>query len=114
MIDCVTKDDRLGPYERIVGVGGPNLPGVTPPDLSKLVAGLRRRGLAVSDRPRWTLPADEAIAGILSGQWTFYIQSGAYDTVNVHVATSPSGRAYLKAEVDLDTPDELLFLPPCR
>jgi hypothetical protein len=32
----------------------------------------------------------------------------------VQVATSPSGRRYLKTEVDPDTPDELLFLPQCR
>jgi len=57
---------------------------------------------------------DEAITGILGGRWSFYIQLGVYDVVNVQVATSPEGRFYLKTEADQDTPDELLFLPQCR
>lgn len=113
-IDCVDKDGRLGPYERVLGVGGPNLPGVTPPDASALVSHLRRRGVTTSDRPRWTLPLDSAIQGVLDGRWSFFVQLGVYDTVNVEVATSPSGRLYLRTEVDQDTPDELLFLPQCR
>jgi hypothetical protein len=113
-IDCVTKDDTLDAYQRIVRVGGPNLPGVPPPDTSRLVAELRRRGLAVSEKPRWTLSTGEVIEGILGGTWSFYIQLGAYDVVNVEVATSPAGRLYLKTEADRDTPDELLFLPQCR
>ena len=114
LIDCVVKESSLGPYERIVCVGGPNLPDVVPPDASKILAGLRRRGLAIAERPRWTLAADEVIEGILAGRWSFYIQVGAYDTVYVVVATAPSQRPYLKAESDLDTPDQLLFLPQCR
>jgi hypothetical protein len=113
-IDCVTKDDTPDAYQRIVRVGGPNLPGVPPPDTSRLVAELRRRGLAVAERPRWTLSTGEAIEGILGGKWSFYIQLGIYDVVNVQVATSPAGRLYLKTEADRDTPDELLFLPRCR
>ena len=65
LIDCVTKDEKMGAYQRIVRVGGPNLPGIPPPDTSRVVAGLRRRGMAVTERPRWTLSTDEAIAGIL-------------------------------------------------
>jgi len=112
-IDCVTKDETLDAYRRIVRVGGPNLPGVPPPDSSRVVAELRRRGLAVAGRPRWTLSTDEAIEGILAGKWSFYIQFGVYDAVSIQVATSPAGRLYLKTEKDLDTPDELLFLPQC-
>lgn len=112
-IDCVTKDEALGPYERIVSVGGPTLPGVVPPDTSSVVAGLQRRGLTVSARSRWRLPTNEAIDGILHGKWTFYIQFGVYDVVNVEVATAPSGRSYLKTQVDQDAPDELLCLPQC-
>ena len=113
LIDCVDKDDRLGPYERVLGVGGPNLPGVAPPDASRFVSALQRRGVAIRDRPRWRLPLDDAIKGVLEGRWSFFVQ-GVYDTVNVQVATSPSGRLYLRTEVDQDTPDELLFLPQCR
>jgi hypothetical protein len=112
-IDCVTKDEQLDTYQRIVRVGGPNLPGIAPPDASRVVAELRRRGLGVTERPRWTLSTDEAIEGILAGKWSFFIQRGFYDAVNVQLATSPAGRFYLKTETDPDTPDELLFLPQC-
>ena len=113
-IDCVTKDEKMDVYQRILRVGGPNLPGVTPPDRSRVVGELRRRGMAVTERPRWTLSTDEAIEGILGGKWSFYIQLGPYDAVNVQVATSPAGRLYLKTEADQSTSDELLFLPRCR
>jgi hypothetical protein len=113
-IDCVDRDDGPNPYERVRRVGGPNLPGVSPPDGSRFVSELQKRGVAINDRPRWTLPQDEAIQGVLDGKWSFFIQLGVYDTVNVEVATSPAGRLYLKTEADQDTPDELLFLPGCR
>lgn len=113
-IDCITVDETMDAYRRIVRVGGPNLPGIPPPDTSWVTAELRRRGLAVTERPRWTLSTDEAIEGILGGKWSFYVQVGVYDVVNVAVATSPAGRLYLRTEADRDTPDELLFLPRCR
>ena len=113
LIDCVEKDDRLGPYERIRGVGGPNLPGVAPPDSPRLVSALQRRGVAIRDRPRWRLPIEDAVKGVVDGKWAFFIQ-GVYDTVDIQVATSPSGVLYLRTETDHDTPDELLFLPSCR
>ena len=113
-IDCITIDETMDAYRRIVGVGGPNLPGVPPPDTSRIVAELRRRGLLRVESPRWTLSIDEAIEGVLGAKWSFYIHYGAYDMVNVQVATSPAGRFYLKTEVDHDTPDELLYLRRCR
>ena len=114
LIDCAVKDVSRNPYERIVRVAGPNLPGIVAPDASRLLAGLRRRGLPLAERPRWTLAAEEVIEGILAGTWSFYIEVGAYDRIYVEVATAPSQRPYLKAETDLDTPDQLLFLPQCR
>jgi hypothetical protein len=113
-IDCVVKDHRLDPYARIRRIGGPNLPGVPPPDGSSVVAALKRRGLAVIEKPRWSLSLDEAIEGVLNGTWDFFIELNVYDLVDIEVATSPSGVLYLKTAVDLDTPDELLFLPECR
>ena len=113
-IDCVEKDMRLDPYERVLGVGGPNLPGVFPPDASRIAGELKRRGLAIKAQPRWRLSLADAINGVLAGRWSFYIQRDVYETVNVEVATSPSGRPYLKTEIDQDTPDELLFLQQCR
>ena len=113
-IDCSAVDETMDAYRRIVRVGGPNLPGIAPPDTSRVVAELRRRGIAVTERSRWTLSTDEAIEGILGGKWSFYIQLGVYEVASVTVATSPAGRFYLKTEADPDTLDELLFLPRCR
>jgi len=110
----VNKDNQLDPYARIRRIGGPNLPGVSPPDGSRIAAALRKRGLAIIERPRWNLPLNDAIEGVLNGTWSFFIELGVYDLVDVEVATSPSGVLYLKTEVDYDTPDELLFLPDCR
>lgn len=104
----------MNPYQRIRRIGGPNLPGISPPDASRFIAKLRKRGLTFSERPRWSLPLDDAIQGMLDGKWSFFIQLNVYDVVRVEVATSPSGHLYLKTEVDHDTPDQLLFLPECR
>ncbi len=54
------------------------------------------------------------MAGVLDGRWTFFVQLGVYGTADVQVATSPSGRRYLRTETDVDTPDELLCLPQWR
>ena len=101
-------------YRRIRRVGGPNLSGIEPPDASRMMTALRKRGMVTAQKRRWNLAVDEAIAGVLEGKWTFFIELGVYDTVNVEVATSPSGHQYLKSEVDPDTPDQLLALPECR
>ena len=113
-IDCVSKDERLNPYARIVRISGPNLPGVPPPDASRVATILRKRGVAVKEGARWTLEIEDAIQGVLNGTWTFFIALGSFEEANVQVATSPSGQLYLKTDVDHDTPDELLFLPECR
>jgi hypothetical protein len=113
-IDCIDKDDQSNPYERIRYVGGPNTSGPLAPDTSRITAALRKRGLAIAERPRWKLPLDEAIQGVLDGKWRFYIQADSHDGLTVRVATSPTGRLYLKTEADRDTPDRLLCLPRCR
>ena len=115
LVDCVGKDTCLSPYARIQRIGGPNSPDVPGPDESTLIAGLRHRGLAVADRPRWSLSVADAIEGVLEGRWGFFIYFGAHqEVVNLEVASSPTGELYLKTEIDRDTPDELLFLPECR
>jgi hypothetical protein len=86
-IKCVNKSDRFNPHERILSAGGTN-----------------------PDGGRWKLAQEEAIAGIESGKWRFWVHDGGH-TVWVIVATSRLGNKYLKTENDGDQPDNLLSLP---
>jgi Protein of unknown function (DUF3892) len=88
-IDCVTKTNRTAPHERISEVGGPN----------------RNGG-------RWKLQQSQAISGVESGKWTFYVEQPAARMVDVVVA-SRVGKRYLKTRVDGEQPDDLLALPDC-
>ena len=87
-ITCINKSDRYSPHERIRSVGG------------------------VTNGSRWKLSQSEAIAGIESGRWAFYVTAGGR-TVWVVVATSSQGNKYLKTQADGEQPDNLLSLPEC-
>lgn len=88
-IDCINKDPRQDAYHAIRRVGGPNGNGT-----------------------RWDLALDDAVAGVESGKYQFYVRQGGHE-VNVVVATSARGHKYLKTVADRDTPDNLLSLKEC-
>jgi hypothetical protein len=87
---CIHKSDRTNPHERITLIGGRN-----------------------GDGTAWRLNQQEAIAGIESGKWTFYVSRGG-NVAKVIVAVSRYGHKYLKTEADGVQPDNLLSLPECR
>ena len=88
-IMCVNKSDRFNPHERILFVGGTNPNGT-----------------------RWKLSQQQAIDGIESDKWRFWVSAGG-KSVWVIVAVSRFGNKYIKAESDGEQPDNLLSLPEC-
>jgi hypothetical protein len=87
-IQCIQKSDRQNPHERILSIGG------------------------FHNGQLWKLTQEQAIAGIDSGKWSFYV-SVAGRTVAVVVAVSRFGNRYLKTEADGEQPNNLLSLPEC-
>ncbi len=86
-VQCINKTHRTNPHERISHIGG------------------------IDGGTRWKLTQPDAIDGIESGKWSFYVMEGGR-TVDVIVATH-NGHKYLKTENDGVHPDNLLSLPEC-
>jgi hypothetical protein len=87
-VKCINKTDRYNAHERIKNIGG------------------------YDGGQRWKVTETEAIAGIESGKWRFFVHAGG-NSVWVVVALSRYGHKYLKTEPDGEQPDNLLSLPEC-
>ncbi|MDP2316544.1 MAG: DUF3892 domain-containing protein [Pseudomonadota bacterium] len=89
-VQCINKSDRQSAHERITHIGGLN-----------------------GDGTRWKLTQREAIDGIESNKWQFYVERPAGHRIDVLVRVSGQGHKYLKTRADGEQPNNLLSLPEC-
>lgn len=58
----------------------------------------------------WSLTGDEAVAGVESGEWSFFVR-GADGETEIVVASTTRSDKYLKAACDKEQPETLINLP---
>lgn len=88
-VRCVKRTDDGAPHDRITHIGGLN-----------------------DNYTRWQVTQEEAIAGIETGKWAFYVARAGH-TVDVIVATTRFGAKYLTTAADGARPDPLDTLVEC-
>ena len=86
---CINKSNRTSHFERIKFIGGVN-----------------------ADGTRWRLSIDDAISGIESGRWDFFVSVDRRNQVEVEVSDH-LGHKYLRTRADTLLTDNLLSLPEC-
>lgn len=86
-VSCITRDDRVNPFERVVTIGGKN-----------------------PDGSHWHLSQKNAIEAIKSGAHRFYVKD-AGRKVEIVIARNSLYCEFLKSETDGDLPLRLLDLP---
>ncbi len=88
-VGCINKTDRDAFWERISHIGGMN-----------------------PDGAKWRLTLDQAINGIETGKWSFFVMVNGVST-DVIIAKTENGHKYLKTVADGNVPNNLLSLPEC-
>ncbi|WP_429461838.1 DUF3892 domain-containing protein [Paraburkholderia sp. JPY465] len=66
------------------------------------------------DGSRWKISAKDAINGIETGRWSFYVGVDGQPADDVLVWKTPEGHKFLRTGHDVTTADDLLSLPQCR
>ncbi|MGF6736183.1 hypothetical protein OKW50_008356 [Paraburkholderia youngii] len=87
---CIRKTKKQSRHEAISHIGGKN-----------------------PDGSRWKISEKDAINGIETGRWSFYVVGGG-QTADVLVWQTPQGQKFLRTGHDVTIADNLLSLPQCR
>lgn len=68
-------------------------------------------GGRLKEGAEWSIPSEEAISGIQSGRFQFFIETNSGEVEQVVVARHRQLGPYLKSELDNTKPETLLNMP---